>query len=426
MPADIPALHRAFYPLRPLPADSPLYVDTLPARGVTPLLRQLALSFSAEGPSAQFFTGHTGDGKSTLLLRLRKELEAQGFLVAYGEADRFLSLNDLEVEDLLVGLAAILHQAVQEKYPRHPVGTFLGWLWDELRVIPQFRAEEAEVTLKPFDWVEISTKMRDDPDVREQVRQRLRRLQGKTFLGAVNEFVAWAQKRATDNGAKGVVLILDNLDRVPPAPAASGEAPDTHLFLGAHDQLRQFQCHVLYVVRLNLVTHQSNNLRQNYGAPPRVMPMIPVRTRAGDPNPAGLEALRTIARLRVEATGCRLEEVFGADAAQKLDTLALKCGGHLRDFLLLVQETLGTAAALPVTGKDVENAIQAVAAGPRLQAGPDRDVLQRIAQEQALPPDLDEKLRRRFLDQGMVYQYLDDEYWYAPNPLHGEFHGPGS
>ena len=179
-------------------------------------------------------------------------------------------------------------------------------------------------------------------------------------------------------------------------------------------------------MRLNLVTHHSNSLRQVYGAQPRMMPMIPVRTRTGEPHREGLDALHTLARLRVEATGCRLEEVFGPDAAQQLDTLGLKCGGHLRDFLLLVQETLGTAAALPGTSQDVKHAIQTIAAGPRQQAGPDREVLRRIARGQELPSDLEEKVRRRLLDQGMVYQYFDGEYWYAPNPLLGEFYGAGS
>jgi len=53
-----------------------------------------------------FFTGHIGCGKSTELLRLKTELEQQGFHVVYFESSQDLDMADVDISDILLAIAS--------------------------------------------------------------------------------------------------------------------------------------------------------------------------------------------------------------------------------------------------------------------------------------------------------------------------------
>jgi hypothetical protein len=77
-------IYNAFDPFRALPAGDPVYVNCSEVRGEENILvdvgRQITL---ANRITHQLYTGHRGAGKSTELLRLQADLEAQGYKVVY-------------------------------------------------------------------------------------------------------------------------------------------------------------------------------------------------------------------------------------------------------------------------------------------------------------------------------------------------------
>src|SRR5437764_8050788 len=122
MPVTIANLHREFDPNLPLSANSPVYVDLLAARGVEAILASALLPLRPdENYCAQFFTGHLGDGKTTLLRRLEVLLKAERVLVAFGEADDLIDLQNLEYEDLLIAMLTTVQQAAGAEVGRDRV-----------------------------------------------------------------------------------------------------------------------------------------------------------------------------------------------------------------------------------------------------------------------------------------------------------------
>jgi pantothenate kinase-related protein Tda10 len=68
-------------------------------------LKQKITYFKPNDPTCQLFTGHIGCGKSTELLPLQVELEADGFHVIYFESSEDLEMTDVDIGDVLLAIA---------------------------------------------------------------------------------------------------------------------------------------------------------------------------------------------------------------------------------------------------------------------------------------------------------------------------------
>ena len=75
------------------PEDKKYYIDFSSVRGgeIIKKLKQKITFFSPDTPTCVLFTGHIGCGKSTELMRLRTELEQEGFHVVYFESSEVSS-----------------------------------------------------------------------------------------------------------------------------------------------------------------------------------------------------------------------------------------------------------------------------------------------------------------------------------------------
>ena len=86
MSPDVNQFYRAINPNKTLvvanPEDKKYYIDFADVRGgdIIKNLTNKIIFFSQNQPSCTLFTGHIGCGKSTELLRLKMELETQGFM----------------------------------------------------------------------------------------------------------------------------------------------------------------------------------------------------------------------------------------------------------------------------------------------------------------------------------------------------------
>lgn len=77
------------------PEDQKLYIDFSSVRGgkIVEELKDNITFFLADDPTCVLFTGHIGCGKSTELLRLKVELEQEGFHVVYFESSEDIRQN---------------------------------------------------------------------------------------------------------------------------------------------------------------------------------------------------------------------------------------------------------------------------------------------------------------------------------------------
>src|SRR5919199_5997570 len=96
--------------------DRKYYIDFSSVRGgeiIQELERTITL-FSPDEPTCQLFTGHIGCGKSTELLRLKDQLEQQGFHVVYFESSQDLVMADVDVTDVLLAIARKVSESLEK------------------------------------------------------------------------------------------------------------------------------------------------------------------------------------------------------------------------------------------------------------------------------------------------------------------------
>ena len=163
--------------------------------------------------TCQLFTGHIGCGKSTELFRLKEELERQGFHVVYFESSADLDMADVDVSDILLAITRQVSASLEKVDIRLKPSYFVN-LFNEIAdflqtpVLPEF-----EFSL-PLGIGKVTTKTKDSPKLRSQLRQYLEpRTSG--ILEAINKQVLErAQEALKYQGYKGLVVIVDNLDRV--------------------------------------------------------------------------------------------------------------------------------------------------------------------------------------------------------------------
>ncbi len=421
MPASIQDIYLQFHPHQSLDADDPRYVDCMPERGLPALFQYLSLPLiDADHPGPVLFSGHVGDGKTTLLKRLKGQLERdQNYFVAFGEADQRLDLDDVEYEDVLMAILAVVDTALRQAFRTDMEAPIFQQKWEELAQVAQLPKELSSVQLALGPFAKVTTTMKEAPDARLRIRQRLRSAQSPTFLEVINQYLERAQAVVEQRGFQQLVVILDNLDRIPEKRDQANVYLDERLFVENVSQLRSVACHVIYTIRLGLVYMQGPNLMNRYGRDPIIVPMIPVRHPDGSPHEGGMARLRQIIISRLSAARSNLQETFEHETL--VDRLCRMSGGHLRELMTFVQsacsEALATHPELPLTAADAERALSRLGALRRRVAMDYTEELQHVAQTHSLDK-LSPETRQALINQRLVFEYfMDGAYWYDLCPL---------
>lgn len=334
-------------PVRPLPSGDPRYVDCTPVRGNEDVVEQMLKTITwSDNFTAQLFTGHRGSGKSTELLRLKARLEERGFRVLYFEADDDLDLNDLKYTDLLLSIArrvvSDLHEAgirLREDLLEEIEDWFSETLYTEeqQREIRRELAAEAKLGIGLPESMplvarllaRVTGQIQTGHTVKEEIRRKLDP-QISQLLANINLLLKAANAKVRKDGEQGLILIIDNLDRIVFRDLKDGRTTHTALYVEHGEQLRDLDCHVIYTVPISLMySVHANAVRAIYPDCP-VLPMIKVRDRDGNINTEGLAYLRHILAARID-----LEEIFSPKA---VDYLCKASGGHPRDLMILVRQ----------------------------------------------------------------------------------------
>lgn len=329
-------------------ADRQYYIDFSDVRGckIVEELQRTIVRISPDDPTCQLFTGHIGCGKSTELQRLKTELELAGFHVVYFESSQDLDMADIDVSDILLSIARQVSTSLEAINIKEKSGYFSN-LFREIGDFLQTPIElsaEAELSL---GIAKISAKTKDSPQLRNQLRQYLEP-RTNSILQAINEeLLDKAVQQLKQRGQKGLVVIVDNLDRVDMRPLASGRSLPEYLFIDRGEQLRRLKCHVVYTIPLALIfsnEYETLKNRLGGGIAPKVLPMVLVRQRDGSDYEPGISLLRQLVLTRAFPEvpwNIRLNlitELF--DHPQTLDRLCRISGGHIRNLLGLLYSCL--------------------------------------------------------------------------------------
>ncbi|MBD2113754.1 MULTISPECIES: AAA family ATPase [Cyanophyceae] len=351
-------------------ADKQYYIDFSAVRG-SDLVQELkrTITLSGEEPTCQLFTGHIGCGKSTELSRLQGDLEAAGYHVVYFESTDDLDMGDVDISDILLAIAKQVSKSLEDAKLRLTPSRFQQLIKSTADLLnsevtglkvkgPEIGGIKVggDLGISAADGTyslslgigEITTKAKDSKDVRALLRQHLEpRI--KTILDIINgELIDAANRQLIDQGKAGLVVIVDNLDRIDNKPRVQDRRQPEYLFVDRGDQLKQLRCHVIYTIPLVLsFSNEKENLTNRFGASPQVLPMVRTQNRDGSACEAGLEALRQmiLARAFPEVPDDQRLDQLGQifDSPETLDRLCLASGGHVRNLLVLVNDCLKKA-----------------------------------------------------------------------------------
>lgn len=204
------------------------YVNFSSVRGEN-VIKELGrtISLSQDKPSCQLLTGHVGCGKSTELQKLRADLEQQGFHVVYFESSQVLEMADVDVTDILLAISQSVSKSLEAVQIKLKPGYFVR-LFQELTDIlsTDFKIDNVELSV---GIAKITAKTKDSPKLRSLSRQYLEPRTNQIISAINQELLLPAQERLKRLGKKGLVAIVDNLDRLDNTVKPSGHIQPEYL-----------------------------------------------------------------------------------------------------------------------------------------------------------------------------------------------------
>ncbi len=439
--------------------DQKYYIDFSSVRGgqIIEELRDNIAFFSPDDPTCQLFTGHIGCGKSTELRRLEMELNEAGFHVIYFESSQDLEMGDLDVGDILLAIASRVSQSLEnikeiEKPPAKGFKNLLQGAAKLLQTEIELSGEanvlgvgkvsgnsegkfSAEIGLPGIGQVNISedeglsfvalgigkitAKAKNSPELRSKLQEYLAPRTANLLEIINNELLQPSIESLKKQGKNGLVVIVDNLDRVENIPKAWGRPQQEYLFVDRGDQLSALHCHVVYTMPISLMfSNDFNRLTTRFGVDPAVLPMVPVDESSQGKE--GMALLRQMVLARAfpnESPEKRLElipTIF--DHPDTLDRLCRVSGGHVRELLRLLNDWIKKQRQLPLTREGLEKVIVSRRNQMTLAIDDQEwELLRQVSDNKRVSGNEHYQVLIRSM---FVYEYRNEEgSWFGINPL---------
>jgi len=299
-------------------------------------------------PIKLLFTGHKGCGKSTEMNKLCLELDDQFFIVKVQTGKR----PDVTYTDVLLKAAmSLLKEANDKEVIKRSLAQKTSGIWDKAAgfvekvvfgevSLPDDTAMPAEMTARiSFFGLEFENKFEAEPET----RQSMRRSSENRISEIVNNINLMADRLRADLG-KPVLLVFEDTDRLDMATAKE-------LFYERAVTLTQFRVSAIFLLDIGLrYSDRFAGLRQHFHDF-KVLPNIKLKTREGEPYPAGEALLKQIVLSRLDPS------LIEDDALQ---TIIENSGGLARTLMSLMRDASLIAAARGSQKIEVHDAQRAV------------------------------------------------------------------
>jgi len=432
-------IYNVFDPFDPPPKDA--YVDCGDVRGDWSVLTELGNKIiRGKTTTYQLYTGHRGVGKSTELLRLKRDLEAQKYFVVYFGADsEDIDVQDTEYADILLACTKHLVQDIKLE-DKSPLRGISDWLQKRVQNISDLLLTELSfdglsLEQQVSQFAKITATIKAKPDNRREIRDQIN-ANASSLSVVLNEFIDAGKKFLLKKGYKDLVLIVDNLDRIAEIQKEEGKPSNyDEIFIQRHEQMRDLHCHVIYTVPISMVYSDRCTQLQNNFDETDVLSMVMLQDEKGERSEAGLAKFREIIAKRVaqvkldedEAIGQKLANALGSEvfvSPEILEHLCLMSGGHIRLLMQMIQKALDHTTALPISIRAVNRSIED-AKEYFLNTIFDHqwELLHQVASTKQIPNQENDKEYPRLLGSRCVleYRYRDDndklKRWYDVHPL---------
>lgn len=416
-------VYNAFNPAPLHKGQEGLYIDLDDVRGHSAIVARLHQKIIlSEGPCCQVLSGHRGCGKSTELWQLRKKLETpQGderpFFVVQIQAEQDLDSNDIDFPEVLV---AIIRQLATQFRERLGITLAPGYFKDRFQRLKELAL--TEVTLDELElevgMAKLSGTLRGSPEARRRIRAALEPDTGN-WMTAANEVIGDAVSRLQRNNYRGLVVIVDDLDKMITRPhAEAGCLTTEYLFIHRAAQLTGFLCHVIYTLPIELAySHHESSIRRLYSGHLPVVPMTKIQTPPPnvEPHAPGYAKFHDIISARIREIQVEESTLFQSDTVR--DELIALTGGQPTELMSFIRESIVTEG-LPIGEKAVRRCRYEIMRSYDRQLRSDHWPLileARTTGKVVRTPD-NEKALRELLDSRALLLYVNDREWYGVNP----------
>jgi len=371
--------------------------------------------------STILFTGHRGCGKSTELKRIQNQWEKQ-YHVIYLEVNEETDINDARYTDLYLIVIKQVEFELRKlglKFDSQLLQNFESWFKDITKEteesVERSVSIEGEATLKPEApfiaklmvklLAQIKGSDKQKTTIRQTLEKDLSRLKADINLLLGDAFVKLRKKFPQ---YKGLLIIFDNMDRVPPTIAE-------HLFFDYAAQLQELDCTIIYTVPISVLCSPKNPLNQ-FNSDPHIVPMVNIYEFERDRchlnyNQTGLEAVASLIEKRVD-----IDAVF--ESRQELLDLAKASGGHVRQLMQMIQTACLTASTRKHPKIIAEDIIYAV---KQQQFSFERFIPEEhyafLAQVCITKNVSKDDIGQLMLFNTSVLEYNGDKRWNYPNPV---------
>ena len=375
----------------------------------------------ADNFSTILFTGHRGSGKSTELKRIQK-IWKESYHVIYLEVNEETDINDANYTDLYLIVIKQVEFALRKlglKFDQRLLSSFEAWFKEiteeNEESVEKSVSVESEASLEggaPFIaklMVKLLAQIKGSDKQKTTIRQTLEKDISR-LKADINLLLddAYGKLRKKYPDYKGLLIIFDNLDRVPPAVA-------DHLFFDYAAQLQELHCTIIYTVPISILCSPKKPLAL-FDGEPHIVPMVNIyqfdrNVRDLNYNQIGLDTIASLIEKRVDVNA-----VF--NSRQELLELAKASGGHVRQIMQMMRATCLRASTKNHSKIEAEDVVYAVKQ-------------QQFSFERFIPEEHYPVLAQVYLNKDVskddigqlmlfntsVLEYNGDNRWNYPNPV---------
>jgi len=329
-------------PEEPLGPNDPRWHDFDPVRGTTlhsRITKRLRGAEAEKKHSHITLAGHRGCGKSTELARVQAEARAEGYLPLPALVNELADPNEIGFGDLFLLMLRLLDEEFRKNeklkpLPERTVKVVTDWFRDVTRIQEQEVEKVVEYSGGAGLGIEtpfakllfgLSALRKTTGKQREEIKQAVEKYPDQLRQN-LNLLLDDAKKIAAGPYPRGLLFILDNLDRYTPEMISDAVLTNAGLFNGV-------AAHTIFVVPISLMYNPPGETVEDRFEP-ETLPMLPVFRRVD--RRAGEDATLTAL---TEATFKRVDHSLFADPALAREVARLS-GGCPRDLLRLLKEAL--------------------------------------------------------------------------------------
>jgi len=394
----------------------------VPGDPVSLLYEDIDLS---ELESLNFISGFRGSGKTTELFRLRKQLADSGYFVAYANAlDFLLPSESVEISDFLLVLAGSFSEAIEAAVNVDPAkeGFWTRFVHFLTKTGVQLDGFDLKATVPGTDvGLNFKTSLKQVPSFRQHLRQQLAGRLGE-LRREVHQFFEFGRNKIRQaKGDCGVVFIFDQFEQLRDTLDTEGRVAEsvTTLIANHRADLRVPLLHMVFTVPpwLKFKLPELRDVRLLYNV--KLWNNNAKRT----PVASGRKIMRDVIQRRFTLAG--MTRYFGqpnkSGQFKLADQLIAASGGHFRDLLLLLRETLLRASVMPITPDIAKAAINNLRDSYLPLSLADARLLHDIGQQRncLLQDSTQVNVQRMtlFLDTRCALILRNGEEWYDIHPL---------